>query len=236
MTLPSQKLNEKIAAKYALYAMMASNSYHEKNKMYFPIEKWNWILVDEDGDPTNEPTKDGFITGFAYDIYQHQDSNNSVIAFRGTDSKKDWTVSNLAIPFSIPYKSARKAVRKFLHKFPERSLTLVGHSLGGGLALGASCHHGVPAFVFNPSPRVFDGLGDYHEKAVRICFFQKGDALTSIRDAWSDKFLSVVNENDIYESDFEYGGKHDSDLLAEGFRLLGLSEDPKLAELAGADK
>jgi hypothetical protein len=236
MPLPSKPISAAIAARNALYAMMASNCYHEKDKLYFPIEKWNWLLVDKDGDPSEEPTKEGFITGFAYDIYEHQDSNKSVIAFRGSDSKKDWIASNLAVPFSIPYKSARKAVRKYLHKFPERSLSLVGHSLGGGLALGASCHYGIPAFVFNPSPRVFDGLGDYHEHAVRICFYQKGEALEKIREMWSDKFLSVVEAKDIYECNFAYGGEHDSDLLAEGLRNLGISVAPRLAELVGVKK
>ncbi|RLZ10387.1 DUF2974 domain-containing protein [Acinetobacter sp. 2JN-4] len=229
-------VNAEIAARNALYAMMASNCYHEKDKLYFPIEKWNWLLVDKDGDPTDEPTKEGFLTGFAYDIYEHQNSNKTVIAFRGTDSKKDWIVSNFAFPFSIPYKSARKAVRKYLEKFPERNLSLVGHSLGGGLALGASCHYGIPAYVFNPSPRVFDGLGDYHEHATRICFYQKGDALNQIREIWSDKFLSVVKAEDMYESDFEYGAKHDSDLLAEFFRILGAKQESKLLDLAGVKK
>lgn len=236
MALSSQPITSVIAARNALYAMMASNCYHEKDKLYFPIEKWHWLLVDGDGDPTDEPTKEGFITGFAYDIYEHQNSNKSVIAFRGSDSKKDWIASNLAIPFSIPYKSARKAVRKYLHKFPERSLSLVGHSLGGGLALGASCHYGIPAFVFNPSPRVFDGLGDYHEQAVRVCFYQKGEALAKIRANWSDKFLSVVKAEDIYESNFEYGGQHDSDLFAEAFRIFGIDIEPRLADLTGIMK
>ncbi len=236
MTFPSQPITPSIAARNALYAMMASNCYHEKDKLYFPIEKWNWLLVDRDGDPTDDPTKESFITGFAYDIYEHQDSNKSVIAFRGSDSKKDWIASNLAVPFSIPYKSARKSVRRYLSKFPERSLSVVGHSLGGGLALGASCHYGIPAFVFNSSPRIFDGLGNYHEQATRICFYQHGEALEGIRKIWSRKFLSVVKPEDIYESNFAYGGQHDSDLLAEGFRDLGITENPLLADLAGIKK
>ncbi|MCH7350354.1 MULTISPECIES: Mbeg1-like protein [unclassified Acinetobacter] len=236
MGFSAKTINAEIAARNALYAMMASNCYHEKDKLYFPIEKWNWLLVDKDGDPTDQPTKEGFLTGFAYDIYEHQNSNKTVMAFRGTDSKKDWIVSNLAVPFSIPYKSARKAVRKYLEKFPERNLSLVGHSLGGGLALGASCYYGIPAYVFNPSPRVFDGLGDYHENATRICFYQRGDTLDQIRDLWSEKFLSVVKAEDIYESDFEYGAQHDSDLLAESFRILGARQESRLLELAGVNK
>jgi Protein of unknown function (DUF2974) len=233
MSFQSQPISASIAAQNAIYAMMASNCYHENDKLYFPIEKLNWILVDKDGDPSDEPTKEGFITGFAYDIYEHQQSNKSVIAFRGSDSKKDWIASNLAFPFSIPYKSARKAVRKYLQKFPERDLSLVGHSLGGGLALSASCHWGIPAFVFNPSPRIFDGLGDYHEPATRVCFYQKGEALEGVRKVWQEKFLSVVDSNNIYECAFNYGGQHDSDLLAEGFRNLGKDINPALTDLAG---
>lgn len=233
MDFKAKELDKTIAARNALYAMMASNCYHEKTKLYFPIEKWKWLLVDRDGDPSEQPTKEGFITGFAYDIYEHQDSNKSVMAFRGSDSVKDHAMANLMVGFSIPYKSARKAVRRYLQKFPERNLTLVGHSLGGGLALGASCHHGIPAITFNPSPRVFDGLGDYHEAATRVCFYQEGEILTKIRNIWNSKFSSVVKPEDTYESTFPYGGEHDSDMLAEGFRLLGMEDNPKLAELAG---
>lgn len=234
MDIPARPLDPKTAARNALYAMMASNCYHEEDKLYFPIERWDWLLVDRDGEPSEKPTKEGFFTGFAYDIYEHQKSNKTVIAFRGSDSKKDWVMSNGAVLLSIPYKSARKAVRLYMQKFPERSLSLVGHSLGGGLALGASCHHGVPAFVFNPSPRIFDGLGDYHEDAVRICFYQEGEALSKIRHHWAEKFRSVVKDEDIYVSNFTYGREHDSDLLAEGLRLLGMQVDPKLGELVGA--
>lgn len=231
---PTNPLSGEIAVRNALYAMMASNCYHENEKLYFPIEKLGWELVDKDGDPTDKPTKEnGPFTGFAYDLYVHSKSNKTVLAMRGSDSKKDWVLSNAAVLVSIPYKSARKAVRKYLQKFPERSLTLVGHSLGGGLALGASCHHGVPAFTFNPSPRIFDGLGDYHEEAVRVCIYQEGEALQKARQYWQKKFVSVVKANDIYMTNFTFGAQHDSDLLAEGIRSFALTAAPELARAAG---
>jgi hypothetical protein len=222
-------ITPEIAGKNALYAMLANNSYHDPGKKRFPVERIGWIQVDIDGEPTDEPTKDSALTGFAYDIYEHEHSNKAVITFRGTDSVKDWALSNFAVPFSIPYKQANKAVRIYLRNNSNKNLLVVGHSLGGGMALGASVHYGVPAITFDPSPRIFDGLGDHHETAVRIVIYQKGDILEEARKRWA-KIHEVVSEQDTFMCDYKFDGAnaHRIDMLA-----LRMAQDgaPKNANL-----
>jgi len=228
-------INEQIAGENALYAMLACNSYHQDNKIYFPVNKIGWVLVDRDGDPTDEPTKESKLTGFAYDLYEDKNSNKSVIAFRGTDSKQDWFLSNLAVPFSLPYKQANKAVRKYLRNNPNKNLVIVGHSLGGGMALGASVNYGVPAITFDPSPRIFDGLGDKHETAMRIVIYQKGEILNKVRKRWS-KINEVVKKEDVYMCEYDFKGKseHRIDILALEMAKHGSTANLKLKTILDA--
>lgn len=226
-------ITTEIAARNAIYAMLACNTYHEKSKIYFPVDKAGWLLVDCDGDPTDEATKDSKF--LAYDIYEDNNSNVSVIAFRGTDEKLDYITATLSLPISIAYKSANKVVRKYLQDNPSRNLKLVGHSLGGGLALGASVHHGVPAFTFDPSPRIFDGWGDNHEAATRIAIYQNGEILEKIREAWP-KFHQVVKAEDYYECNFNFEGDslHRIDILARELAKFGKQHNPKVQAILSA--
>jgi hypothetical protein len=51
----TQELTATIAGKYAIYAMIASNTYHKKTSVRFPVELLGWVQVDVDGKPTNHP-------------------------------------------------------------------------------------------------------------------------------------------------------------------------------------
>ena len=235
MTTPNA-ITEEIAGRNAAYAMMASNSYHDSEKLKFPIEKLNWLLVDQDGNPSDKPSKQGWFTGFAYDIFENSKNNKSVIAFRGSDSKNDWILSNFAIPFSIPYKSAIKAVRQYLEKNAARDLTVVGHSLGGGLALSASVHQGVKAVTFDPSPRIFDGLGDYHAPASRIIIYQHAEVLARLREKFISKAYDVVSPDDLYECNYDFGpeNEHRIDILALELAKQGQAKNPELKQVLEA--
>lgn len=230
------RITKEVAGRNALYAMLACNCYHDKEKRQFPVDRLDWYLVDQDGERTDKPTKQGWLTGFAYDIYEHSKSNKSVLAFRGSDGKNDWLLANGAIPFSIPYKSAVKAVRTYLERNPPRDLTVIGHSLGGGLALSASVHHGVRAITFDPSPRIFDGLGDYHQPAARIIIYQHAEILASLREKFIKKAYDVVREEDIYECDYDFAGEdaHRIDILATEMAKHGLSSNAELGKVLSA--
>jgi hypothetical protein len=101
--------------------------------------------------------------------------------------------------------------------------------LGGGLALSVSVHHGVTAITFDPSPRIFDGLGDMHEPALRVCVYQDGEILEKVRSHWN-KFSDVVAEENIYKCKYDFGGhsNHKSDILALRILEQAAPADPKL--------
>jgi len=224
-----QPISKEVASRVATFAMLSSNSYHKDDRIRFEVEKLGWIQVDWDGNPTNEPTKEHLLSGLAYDIFEKQGSNEVVFAFRGTDSKVDYLTANLAIPpFNFQYRQARKEFGRYLSQNSHKNAVVTGHSLGGGLALSVSVHHGVTAITFDPSPRIFDGLGDLHEPAERVIVYEDGEILEEFRKHWS-KVSEVVQQKNIYRCSFNFkGSQHRSDYLAIGLLELGATVNPSL--------
>lgn len=240
-----KEIKPELAAKYAIYAMMASNAYHDeedddKNKKKpFPLELANWILVDENGKPTNNPTKT-YISGLAYDIYEKKDSDEVVFAIRGTDSLiRDFLFANFSVGLSPQYQEINEAVNQYIEHHPNKKIVATGHSLGGGLSLSVSvhCHYGdyvghtIDAITFDSSPRIFDGAGDHHQKGNRILIYQKDEILSYIRKVWR-KLYEVVPPENIYKTEFQFiagSGNHDMYHLALG--LLDLSAEIHNPEL-----
>lgn len=61
-------------------------------------------------------------SGLAYDIFEKQNSNEVIFAFRGTDSKRDYINANFAIwPFSGQYRQARKAFKEYIKNHPDKT-------------------------------------------------------------------------------------------------------------------
>lgn len=225
-------LDAKTAAKCAVFAMMANNCYHAEEKRPFELKNAGWHHVDWNGSDTSEPTQT-FASGFACDLFLHNDGERAVIAFRGTDSPLDWFVANLGAPLSVPYKQATKVVDEYRNSHPLKVLTIVGHSLGGGMALGTSARLGVPAYAFNPSPRVFDGLGDEHKPARRVVVYQHGDILKKIGKFWF-KIGQLVQPEDVYSCAYSVpeGAEHRIDLLALNLGRQGSSDLSTAGEVA----
>ena len=224
-----QTITATAAGKYAVYAMMSSNAYHKTDRVKFAIEKLGWIQIGLDGTPTNNPTKER-TSGLAYDIYRKQGTDEVVITFRGTDSKRDWPTGNLTVgPFSGQYKQARKEFDKYISSHPKDKIIITGHSLGGGLALSVSVRKGVDAIVFDSSPRIFDGLGDKHLPATRVLIYEGGEILEVVRKRWK-KIFEVVSQDNIFKCLFDFNGvsKHRSDYLARGLLELGATANPEL--------
>jgi hypothetical protein len=111
-------------------------------------------------------------------------------------------------------------------------VVVVGHSLGGGLALSVSVWNGVDTYTFDASPRIFDGLGDHQKPAERVLIFQKGDILEKFRQALP-KLSEVVPARNIYEFAFDFHGlsNHRGDCLAYGLLKLGAEIDPLLRKV-----
>ena len=193
--------------------------------------------MDLDGKPTAEnsytPSWIGrLFSNLQYDIWVNEQKQLTVISFKGTDEKIDWLTGNFAAGISIPYKSAKKHVKDYIKKHPGRKVIVTGHSLGGGIALSVSLWEGVDAYVFNSSPRVFDGLKNHAEHAVRKAIYQEGDILQKIRRVYP-KFLEIIPEQDVIRTNFIYHEKesnHRGDLIAEGVLRCATGD----AELAGS--
>lgn len=236
----AEPLTPQRADELAVFAMMSSNAYvDDVQKTHFPLERLGWKKVDTRGETVpagrNSYSPRTFVGDFfsnlQFDIWEHSSSNRTVFAFKGTQEKIDWISGNLMIGVAIPYKSAKKHVHDYMQSHSGRLVSVTGHSLGGGLALSVSFWEGVDAFVFNTSPRVFDGSRDNNRAARRLTVFQEDDILQKIR-RWYPKFLVKIPADQVVETHFDYGGRnsHRSDLLAEG--LLACSTDPTLVDFA----
>lgn len=238
----ARPLTRAIANEVALYSMMASNAYaDDPEKTRFPLERLGWKKVNLQGQPVPESMNSyqpktvvgDLFSNLQFDIWEDTNSARTVFAFKGTDEKIDWFAGNVMLGISIPYKSAKKHVREYRTAHPGRSVTVTGHSLGGGLALSVSLWEGVDAVVFNTSPRVFDGMKNQNKPARRLAVFQENDVLQKVRRHYP-KFLAKIKPDQIVETHFDYAGRstHRSDLLAEG--LLACATEPALVGLAAA--
>jgi Protein of unknown function (DUF2974) len=239
-TIDTKKFTKAVANEVSLYAMMSSNAYaNDPQKTTFPIEMLGWRKVNPQGSPVaeseNSYTSKTFIgsifSNLQFDIWEDQNSNKTIIAFKGTKEIIDWINGDLAIGVSIPYKSAKKHAKDYMKTNPERKVSVTGHSLGGGLALSVSFWEGVDAIVFNTSPRIFDGASNANQSAQRLAVFQHDEILQTIRKRYP-KFLQKIKPEQIMETRFNYLGRqsHRIDLLAQG--LLACSDTPDLKKLA----
>ncbi|WP_421352316.1 YqiA/YcfP family alpha/beta fold hydrolase [Aeromonas sp. 604443] len=237
-----KKINSEIAKKSVLYSMMACNSYHNADRLYFDLSTLGWKQLTSDGMPVSmtkpnskynasTPPTVSYSSGLAYDIYEQENTNNIIIAYRGTDEKKDYLTANFSVPpFNTQYKQAISDFESYINKNPDKNIVVTGHSLGGGLALCISVRFGIKAFVFDSSPRIFDGIENKNEPAERYSIFESGEVLSYIRGIWI-KYLNIVPQENIYRCDFRFGStfeQHRSDYLALGLLKLSIHDEPSL--------
>lgn len=219
-------LNSAEAKKYAIYAMMASNAYQKKDEM-FPLSQLGY---------KSEPVS-YFWSGLQYDIIEKEDSDEIIIAYRGTDSIWDNITTNFSI-FSTQAELAYFDLTKIINKYKDnnKTIVLVGHSLGGGLAIGMSLREGLTAITFDPSPRKFDG-GIFSKPAKRTVIYQQGEILDFLRQLdFIDNAKKIVKDEDYRSTDFKFEDgkcndplcKHKMYNLAnEILKLAILDSDPK---------
>ena len=100
------------------------------------------------------------LAGFRAELYEHTESHNSIIVFRGTQGWQDW-VSNawLGVDFlkieAPHYEAARIVTEQFIKSglVPKSTLpVVVGHSLGGGMAQYVGYRQKLNVVAFNSSP------------------------------------------------------------------------------------
>jgi pimeloyl-ACP methyl ester carboxylesterase len=216
--------------------MVASNSYHklESDRVKFPIEMVGWRQIDLSGKQINKPSFTSK-SGLAYDICEKIGTREVIFALRGTDSFKDYLTANFGVgPLSGQYKESVREYDTYVASHPEKLITVIGHSLGGGLAAGISLRRGVNLVALDSSPRVFDGWGDRHVPAEsRIFIYQKKEVLAQARAVWP-KMLRTFPKEYFYETDYDFQGwsNHRADWLALGMVNDGAKVDSQLKKVA----
>ena len=154
---PTLALGAENIDRLVLYAELARNAYRTHFNEPLPSQV---RLVDRMTDRW---------TGFdasVYEVTRPGGKRETIISFAGTETARDW-ITNYGQAFDLdfgdvsgPFKSppplqhsqALKLVRKYQQQTardPTRSLTVVGHSLGGGQAAYVGAHTGVDAYSFN---------------------------------------------------------------------------------------
>ena len=155
------------------YAIMSNNAYKIDEKSQVQIPGWKRIKRFEDMSDT----------GFSADLYESTISpKRVVIAFRGTDELKDFK-TNLSLGERRQYDRAERLYKRIKKEYGnDVKIDVTGHSLGGGLAMHISLlYKNVDSYVFNSSPRVFDG-GKYDKNGNRfISISESGEILSLIR-------------------------------------------------------
>lgn len=147
-----------VALKSYLYAQMANNTYGQGGDEY-DSDGMDFVL------PSTYSTKhfSNDDIGFAYSIYEKYENNELievVLAFRGTEGLGNWDDfwhGNLLARQNFRGLSKYKELRSTLNNSNQANvpITLVGHSLGGALAIHIAMNSEelIPYFVFNSSPR-----------------------------------------------------------------------------------
>lgn len=128
-------------------------------------------------------------------LYKNAETNDYMIAFRGTDEGADWThnFAQAAGLESGQYKAAMNLAKQASDLMPSGSkLTFVGHSLGGGLASAASTVTGLPATTFNAAGlsqrtvKRFLKTDIVSDSRDIDAFYVKGDVLSAIQDPFQN--------------------------------------------------
>lgn len=169
-----------LAKRHFVHAAMASNTYRSPtDKPIFAIPDWRLLRS------LQSPS------GLLLDVYGNSDnvstSTKLVVAYRGTDgaSWDDWG-NNLAPREPAQYREAYAHLRDLRMENSGAEYTVVGHSLGGGIALNMSLRFdGVDAVGFNPSPRIHFGRTSTSYNNQRTTLYEVGEVLNLISGPWT---------------------------------------------------
>jgi hypothetical protein len=175
------------------YAIMASNVYRE------PAERPVYALPGWKLEKRFQSD-----SGLAFEELQKIEGGRIVelaIVYKGTDSTSwlDWK-TNLSIWWQP--KQYAEAHNRFLQLLKEERyrsvpISVVGHSLGGGIALNVSLRHStverpIRAFVFNTSPRAFYQPIDLTVPVDRYLLDEKAEFLWGGRLFWQTRIRNFL--------------------------------------------
>lgn len=135
-------------------------------------------------------------TGLRAALYKSDDGSSYKLAFRGSEKPGDWTGANIPQAAGLDsghYDSAVALGKTVKAALPADSLSVVGHSLGGGLAIVTSSAIGTPCTAFNPalpSTATMHRLGISRQAienndSLKI-YSVKGEPLQNLQDLYGD--------------------------------------------------
>lgn len=129
----------------------------------------DWSELVPEGEARDSAIAKAEKADFAAGIY---DTGEKVyVAFRGTDSKKDWIGTNLQRAMGkwpSQYSLACNLALSIRDTYPDRDIVFTGHSLGGGLAVhAADCVNG-EAIVFNSDGQTNEQLSSSERNSTKI--------------------------------------------------------------------
>jgi len=107
------------------------------------------------------------------------------IVFRGTnfeDFGGDWLRNNIANLLGVTRPPQYVSGEDLASKHGQGKI-LVGHSLGGGIAMFASAFHGLPAATIFPAPVIPASLPDGGSRADVMNYVCRGEVLTELTQA-----------------------------------------------------
>lgn len=178
---PCESDRIELAKAHFAHAAMANNVYRTPvSKPIFVLPSWIFVERFESAG-----------SGLALDVYADNskiaDAKRIVIAYRGTDfdSLLDWQANLTFFREPVQYQEAREHLNALRKINPKAEIVLVGHSLGGAVALNLSLRvPNVSAVVFNPSPNAFQGPIDRNLKNPRTLMYEKGEVLDMTSGPW----------------------------------------------------
>lgn len=180
------KPNLKVATDAFHFAIMASNVYRDPvSKPIYELPGWRVMHRFE------------YDSGLALEELHRFDNGKLaeiVVIYKGTDGITD--IQDMKANLSVlvepqQYTEAQRHFKQLLDTYKDVGVTIsvAGHSLGGGIALNVSLRHStadkkIAAYLFNSSPRGF--FGDTADDVAPNIYFlsERGDFLRSVRWLW----------------------------------------------------
>jgi hypothetical protein len=219
------------AVRVAPYAIMSNNAY-ARGEAAIPLpEGWQEVTELRQEMPA---------VGLAFAVFEKHEGSKLVevvVAFRGTDDKKDW-IQNL-VPFHrVQVPPASEAFERILKRYEGQDVKVVatGHSLGGSLAFHMSfVYPNVDAVAFNSSPVTKAGLA-VQEGNSRTSAWESGEILQPPRNPvnWLRVRWHGVQR---LEFRFLHGQpvkQHSIERLALNLTKLGAVKSPQLQAVIAA--
>ena len=186
--------------KYFDMAKMASFVYHDNNSEKELPEGWEMAnnLSDRTQNALNGFNSNKVNDGFYADIYRK--GNEYVLAFRGTESSD---LEDLATDagqalgstvLSSQYYKAKDIIVAMQKDCPKCSISITGHSLGGGLASVAGLASGLPTYTFNAAGINLNTIKDIKDNSQDniTAYYSNDDPLNQLQDK---RYIDLVKNN-----------------------------------------